>query len=460
LLYYNDGILSVHCKNKVNGHRNRILAFSTDPEIPANQRLVASIPLESSSKLFVRHTSAFLYYGTHTGVASDGHHEWEVRGVSLDGESFKTRQSIQLVDFFGGDIGSTVAFEIHNGYFYAVSNQTSFDVEELDWTSFYHCIRFPLGDPYPDAEANKRVYRRQHAEGPIHDSWTDLSIQVDERTNKPLIVESRREWQKSSSRKLRAFYISELDTGSTTLTEDGLPNDGLSNEPQLPLDDLFTGLVDSTNHPHYAPTQPRFSWNVHPEILPHTETYRSFLLARTKVRAYNYSCHSFIDLVEDDRCCGVLSESCLRIRIGSRRLAPFQWASLDKAELSKSRLVHPPFIEDDVSYRHSTIKMWPPPGSRCPCSKRLHNILNPQPSCGVAYNRKVTGVIDERSLVYMVKSGPSYAPDDNALGTVVLIDFSRSPPSAPSADNNMDFAEDQWHWTPGHHARCQRGECR
>ncbi|KAF2654613.1 hypothetical protein K491DRAFT_679541 [Lophiostoma macrostomum CBS 122681] len=461
LLHFSDGIISIHCKNRVSWPRNRIIAFRTDPALPANQREITSIQLESSSKLFVRHTSSSLYFGTHTGVSSDGHHEWEIQGVSLDNGSFQTQRPIQLVDFFGGDIGSTVAFEIHDGYFYAVSNQTSFDVEELDWTSFYHCIRFPLDDPHPNVEANKRVYRRQHAEGPIHDSWTDLSIQIDEQTNSPLIVESRREWQKSSSHKMRAFYISEFNTNSTTPSTGNSPDSGLRDEPMLPLDDPFSNLVDSTNHPHWAPTQPRYSWNVHPEVLPNTETCRSFLLARTKVRAYNYSCHSFIDLVEDDGCCGVSSSnSCLRIRIGSRRLAPFHWESLGKAESSKSRQVHPPFTDDDVSYSHSTIKMWPPVGALCPCSLRLHKILNPPFNSGTISNRKITGVVDERSLVYMVKPGRTYAPEDDALGVIILIDFSRGPSPAMSADDVINVAEDQWHWTPGYHAYCQTGDCR
>ncbi|KAH4215307.1 hypothetical protein HBH98_254720 [Parastagonospora nodorum] len=34
-------------------------------------------------------------------------------------------------------------------------------------------------------------------------------------------------------------------------------------------------------------------------------------------------------------------------------------------------------FNDHVSYHNSQIRMWPPPASRCPCSKRLHDIMNP-----------------------------------------------------------------------------------
>jgi hypothetical protein len=110
----------------------------------------------------VRHTESFLYFGTHSGTGTHGHHEWRIQGISLDQKpaSPPDTKPLQLKDFVGSDIGSTVAFEIHDGYFYAPSNQTSFDVEEVDWTSFYYCIRFRLKQPFKNAlEINARIYR-------------------------------------------------------------------------------------------------------------------------------------------------------------------------------------------------------------------------------------------------------------------------------------------------------------
>ena len=371
---------------------------------------------------------------------------------------------LQLHGFFGTDVGSTIALEIHEGYFYAVSNQTSFEVEEIDWTSFYHCMRFPIDNPIPDClESNKKLWRRQHDEGVIHDSWTDLSLQIDESTNNLMIVEARREYQKSLSRQVRTYYISEFVSGFNTSasSDEGSPLLEASTGPMLPWGDAYVQTLDSTNNPNYAPSEPRYNWNFHPEAPHRSSPGRSFILARTKLRAYNNSCASFLDMVEDDRCCQDPSTSCLRLRIGSRRVAPLEWKDL---EMSMPQLLTLPALRDDVAYRHSTTRMWPPPASRCPCSERLHNILNPPLPGGPAYNRSITGALDERSLVYMVRPGRSYSPsDDNALGIIVMISFNRGPlpPKEVAKDKSHDHSERQqseieWNWVPG---ACKRGTC-
>ena len=112
---------------------------------------------------------------------------------------------LQLEDFTGSDIGSTVAFKIHNGFFYALSNKTPFNIKEVNWTIFYYCVRFRFKQPFKNAleinalEINACIYRRQHAEGPIND-WTNLSLQVDESTNHLIIVEPRCEWVNGASK--------------------------------------------------------------------------------------------------------------------------------------------------------------------------------------------------------------------------------------------------------------------
>jgi hypothetical protein len=465
LLYYSDGILAVYYGREERPNNGRIFAINTEPGLSEQERLVKVILLESSYKLFVRHTSSYLYWGTYTGAGYHGHHEWEISGVSLESEGLlpECRRPLKFDEFFGTDIGQTITFEIHNGYFYALSNQTSFDVEELDWTSFYHCIRFPLDRPvYAELEANKRIYRRQHSEGPIHDSWTDLTLQVDEGTNELVIVESRREWLKSSSRQSRTFYVSKIGfpyVSSTTSSNDDTPT-------LLPDNDRFTDLVGPSDRPNYAPEQPRCSWNMHPEAVPYCRNPRNFILARTKFRAYNYSCSSFLDLVEDERCCpDSSSRPCLRIRVGSRRVAPLNWTPRVEAASTnpKDKEVSKAVPDDEVVYRHSAIKIWPPPASTCPCAKRLHDIFNPQPLQELGNSRTIIGVADERSLVYMVKAGRSAS--DTTLGTVVLVNFDPSA-QRPLQPDDMDssvedgFVPTHWQWSPGLHARCQRGECR
>ncbi|OAG09348.1 uncharacterized protein CC84DRAFT_1193214 [Paraphaeosphaeria sporulosa] len=467
LLYYNDDIVTIYVEGRGRHNNGRLYAITTKPGVSDQARLIKRIRLEASDRVFARHTSRFLYYGTYTSVGSQGHYEWEVQGVSLNDENSLPCTPIQLHGFFGTDLGPTIAFEIHEGYFYAVSNQSTFEAEEIDWTSFYHCMRLPVDNPKAEfLESNKKLWRRQHDEGVIHDSWTDLSLQIDESTNDLMIVEARREYQKNLSRQVRTYYISEFVSGfdSPSSSTGGSPLLEASTGPELPWGDAYIQTLDSTNNPNYAPPESRFNWNFHPEVLHGSNAGRPFILARTKLRAYNYSCASFMDMVEDDRCCTDLSTSCLRLRIGSRRVAPLDWADLST---TTPQLLTLPALLNDVAYRHSPTRMWPPSASRCPCSKRLHHILNPPLPGGPAYNRSITGTLDERSLVYMIRPGRSYSPsDDNALGIVVMISFNRGPlpPKHGAEDRSREHGgdaqyESEWRWVPGASGRCRERSC-
>lgn len=477
LLYHADGILTVHATPNYSSDHSHIFAIKTAANLPIGQRVIESVQVARCSKLFARHNARYLYYGTHTGVGDDGHSKWEIDGISLD-ENFplpERERPVLLDKFHGSDIGSTIAFEIHNDYFYAVSNQGTFEVEEIDYTSFYHVVRFPLNSPLAeDVSKDERLYRRQHKQGPIHDSWTDLTLQHDERTNETVIVESRREWAQASSRQSRTFYVTKLEFKE----EDDMEE--LSDEPLLPENDIYVPLLDSSNNAHWKPTPDLYSWSQHPEFSPTDPSPRSFILARTKFRAYNYASTSFVDLVEDDRCCNDPSQPpCLRLRIGSRRELGLDYGAVSCKGKSPIDDMKPNFLDTQTRYHQSPIRMWPPPASRCPCSKRLHNILNPPlPSNSPSHTRSVTGVLDEQRLVFMVKPGRSYGSnDDNTSGTIVVVDFSRpptsvadtpsalQPPSMSRCDSKMDGEVDvhidpsAWHWSSDSKGRCRAKTC-
>ncbi|RYN88498.1 hypothetical protein AA0119_g11752, partial [Alternaria tenuissima] len=310
--------------------------------------------------------------------------------------------------------------------------------------------------------------------GPIHDSWTDLTLQLDERTNETVIVESRREWAQASSRQSRTFYVTKLDFREEDDMEES------SDEPLLPEDDLYVPLIDSSNNAHWKPTPDLYSWSQHPEFSPTDPSPRSFILARTKFRAYNYACTSFVDLVEDERCCNDPSQPpCLRLRIGSRRELGLDYSATSCKGKAPIDEMKPNFLDTQTRYRHSPIRMWPPSASRCPCSKRLHNILNrPLPSASPSHTRSITGVLDEQRLIFMIKPGRSYGPsDDNTLGTIVVVDFSRpltstahapsasQPPSLSRCDSKMDddvgvhVDELAWYWSSDSKGRCRGRTC-
>jgi hypothetical protein len=482
-MYYSDRVVAVYVESERHPNAGHIFAIRTERHIPDSDRVISAFRVTASSRIFVRHNARYLYYGTHTGIGDDGHHKWEISGVSLD-DKFPLPESerpLLFEDFHGTDIGSTIAFEIYNDYFYAVSNQGTFEVEEVDWTSFYHCIRFPLDKPVTkELLKDQRVYRRQHVQGPIHDSWTDLSLQLSETTNEVMILESRREWAQASSRQSRTFYTSKFHVKPKRSSRASSPSEEDSDTVLLPENDLFVDLLDSSNKPNWMPTPYQYSWSRHPEFAKTETSPRSFILAKTKFRAYSHSCTSFLDLVEDERCCNDPSKpGCLRLRVGSRHESSLNIPTLDVKGKGCADEAEPIF-DDHVAYCNSPIRMWPPPASRCPCSKRLHDIMNPPLPLGPSHARSVTGVLDDRTLVYMVKAGRSYgASDDSTLGTIVVVDFARpleghdSTPSRPSeirrVDSKMDNDEEKvaddfdmshWQWSIGQHRRCQSGTCR
>lgn len=191
ILYYSDYILSCIYRSSGADPTAWLIAFNL-----RNRQILVAHELDSTDKIFVRHNKQYLYYGTHSELGADGYKKWVIYGYD-----FKTRkwfdQKVHLPDMVGSEIGSTICFELYDGYFYGLSNQTSFEVEEIDWTSFYHCVRFPLSSPCKELlekTENKSMWRRQHQEGPIDDRWTNLRLVEDESSGELKIVEARKEW--------------------------------------------------------------------------------------------------------------------------------------------------------------------------------------------------------------------------------------------------------------------------
>jgi hypothetical protein len=135
----------------------------------------------------------------------------------------------------GSDSGQSIAFEIIDGKFYNLSKQTCFEVDEVDWTSHYHCFRFPVATPKPkttERSVKDKMWRRQHAEGPIDDRWSFIRLLRNARDPKQLqVLESRKEWLTGSSGR-RNYYTTPLvfpDKASNSEDEDGSPRDPGSN---------------------------------------------------------------------------------------------------------------------------------------------------------------------------------------------------------------------------------------
>jgi hypothetical protein len=72
-------------------------------------------------------------------------------------------RQLHLPDMVGSELGSTICFGFHEKYLYDFAKHTSFEVEEIDWTSFYHS-RFPnsLCKAVGGKTEERSMWRRQY----------------------------------------------------------------------------------------------------------------------------------------------------------------------------------------------------------------------------------------------------------------------------------------------------------
>lgn len=370
--------------------------------------------LRCKTKLFVRHNRSYLYYGTHSGVRSDRHHEWLLTCLDIDTERPITQKPFRLADFVGSDIGCTASFQIHEGHFYAISNQTSFEVEEIDWTSYYHIIKIPLGETKPDLKAYP-LWQRQHGEGPINDSWTDLSIQKDEQTNELLIVECRKEWLGGGSANIRTYYTQPLCSSK---------EDEILQISKFPENDSLSKTLTEDSKSHFSEPRKRIRKHYHREYEesrtdPRNSSSRDYILAKTKFRAYNASAMSFMDLVSDP---APLPRSLrirdrLRLRIASRK--PKSPLVDDPQNPGHCLLRQPELDEDGVplegseeDFNPTEFYIWPPDDA----PQEIYDLLCPSDRVG-----NIDAVADERSIIYAIDAPPGSSGGGSRA--IVMISF-------------------------------------
>lgn len=362
-------------------------------------------------RIWVRNNERYLYVGSHDGAGSDGHREWVVQGYDL--HKGTPLPSLPLPQFWGTDMRETIVFEIFDGYLHAVSNRSSFDIEEIDWTSFYWCLRFPVDDPISSRLQRQRIWRRQHAEGPINDSWTDLGLHRDERTGGLLIIEARKEWKDGVGAQKRTFYIERLDYSG------GSPVASPSRYPDEPI----TKLIQKGDNPLYADSRVRLDRQCYPEYSGSEPAPNTFPHSRTRYRTFLPASCAFLDVVLDEyplRTPGSLhpprmAQQQIRLRIGSR----VQASPLDPV----TRLLRAPILSEDDGlplpesedrFVDRGIRLWPPANA----PTELVELLNP----GGARVGEMSVMEDERSLVY--RAAPTTSAED-AERNIVLINFDR-----------------------------------
>ncbi|KAJ4306103.1 hypothetical protein N0V88_000899 [Collariella sp. IMI 366227] len=272
-------------------------------------------------KIIVRNNDKFLYCGTYFEVEPEGDDDDERRGQwMLRGFDITTRtwfdDSLNIPAMIGSDIGSTVCFEILDGYFYGLSNQTSLQVELVDWVSHYTCFRFPLSRTgFQDLESPSRnqLWRRNQTEGPIDDRWRFLRMEKDETTGQLKIVECRKEWLSCNTSARRTYYTTPISFGEP----------GKSSNKRH---SLIEGLsLDKVRQVAVSRSSARDPHMVHPDDDTLTLTT---MPNKCPIRSYHSGSQTIIDLVDDSPS---LDSRDQRIRIcgRTRRLAPGALAQQD-----------------------------------------------------------------------------------------------------------------------------------
>jgi hypothetical protein len=472
LLSYSDDILVCLCQ--VKELDNEVSAWLVITDLSAgedrNQVRHPVVPLQSINKLFVRHNRSHLVYGIHS-LDEEGSREWCFTTISLTSYG-ELEPKIRPKKFTGSKIDSTVTFRVYRGHFYAVSSQRL--LEGLDYTSCYHCVRYPLECPSEDTmETRKRVWRRQHTEGPINDLWSDLTLRVDEKTGDLLIVEARREWISGGSSSQRTFYTKPLspefnspmtsfpDTPST-VSIDSSSESSPQLQPlgeSLPFVDYTTYLSNKENYQNKFDRR-RLPRHVHKG--DKTDTPKCFTISDTKLRAYNPGANAWLDLVNDKYPDPQthLPHQRLRIRVGARRLLPPRTDA--DGMLSKDSTGQP--YEDGMEEAwddSAPPKFWPPvleePESHDPDLSPtellwINAIMNPGPTDAASAAAagtdpaEIQTAADESCIAYSV---PADVGGGRVRKALVVVGFNNSLDLLNSNKRKYDQAEAQgesWGW--------------
>lgn len=429
-LHYASGVLAFLVEIDGDAHAWLILLDVTPG---CSRRLKFIRQLECTRRLFVRHNGIHLFYGVHSFVDASGELLWAVQWVDLTRNTKVNMPPTVLDKLAGTEIGHNVCFEIFDNHLYAVSNTIDSEEEALNWRSYYEWIRIPPAFNRRRVRM-QRMWRRDHLEGPINDTWTEMSLRMDEATGRPVILECRREWLKGRSDHVRTYYAEHLEPASEPATTVEIQDEPEDAEPRVTQSSSsssfstypFPGVgIGPSNITLPAPLplngpsaedlarHKRIGKHVHSEYTGSCCTRREFILAKTKYRTYNFSARSFMDLVNDpepNNRVGAATDR-LRLRINSRK----RKCTLpgDEHVAKRSKLDSTPFTsttaaiteKDDES---DNVRLWPPDNADGDLIKLL---------CPTRQATNIHAIADERSLIYSVDT------DEPQKQAIILISF-------------------------------------
>ncbi|TEA21933.1 hypothetical protein C8034_v003257 [Colletotrichum sidae] len=416
-VHYADGVLScLYTPAKQEGP-GRLIVVDWAQRKPLTCRR-----LESSHKIFVRNDRRHLYYGTYSMMGDDGFKRWVLNYYDIEAGTWASG-NMALEDLVGSDVGSTICFEIIDNYFYGLSSLTSYDVYETDSKSHYYAFRFLVGCSRPEDMqlALDKLWRRDHEEGPIDDRWSTISLEKDPATGQLMIIECRKEYLVGDCSSTRTSYRTELGFSSEETTND------------------FETVTESeTADEPKSPAERRNPLHVHRG--DDASTAPAVTLTHCYLRSYHQACGIFLDLVNDPE-----AMESMKQRPQLRAMTRIHSANSGR---------HGAHTECDnqiqgvhqVQGETNIISWWPPKPDvdhPDPRQEALDKVLNPR---GSGHYGPITGVMDDRSMVYTVGQRSSqrkrplvFLSFDPAIRLPGLIDWPGGP-ATPSRTPSKESA--------------------
>lgn len=309
--------------------------------------------------LLVRHNGLHLFVVV---LSEEYDRHWIIRKFDLLQEiEIGDREPTILEEF--GDFGDThrgICFEIFSDKLYGVSNHVIPMELQVD-RSFYKCICIT-----PDSKSRrmtaKKIFRRYFEyEGVSRNN--ELSLQVDESTGKPMIIECRDEVRKLDEISCRTCY------------GEYLPNPEEFNDDEQAVDLPLPGPTKEGLRAY------RSDKLIHPEYSSQSCKGPTFSLTYARYSFYNLSARTFIDLINDPVSnTAALPDKRFRLRFNSHKCT-----------------------ESDE--KHISTQLWPPDNNV--------GLMNP---LGTSFEHNVVyAKADERSMIYSLTNGKKKA--------IVLISF-------------------------------------
>jgi len=400
------------------------------------RQILTTHQLGSTLKIFARNNDKFLCYGVFLPTGREGVRRWAIGGYDLATDTW-LKQKLDLPEFIGSDIGSTISFEIFDNFLYGVSNQTALEAEELDWMSYYTCFRIPLareGFRAIEHASRRHMWRRWHFEGPLDDRWTFLRVSRDETTSELRVVESRKEWLAKSSSARRTYYTTPI------IFDDG----GQTSMPSANNDFLDHAMLETlakTSQPNLTLVPPRDPHMVHSGDDGSTELM--FTLTKSPVRCYHYSCQTFVDLVDDPP---DFDPGARRIRIrggARRRWTPSELEERRRSEAAETgeshntlkRMDYPnTFDGTSAIYKNEDVRLWPAeqdPSRTDSALDAVYKVLSPP-----GHEGGIRGTWDERSMLYSIEgTGGLHALVFLSWDPALYLKGVKQYPGAPNVGN-------------------------